>query len=348
METFVNDINNNLNELNNTDITNTESNANESNANEVNTEVNKNDVNTSELKNEERKILVHDNDFNNLVILKGKIEGVDFLDPLYASKVMKLDLFKIATFNSKNFMEMIGELLEIDSYKINKLKVKKEFIGDELNYAYEMLYVDLKDHVDFHTDENKNEFATILNNNGDTIYSNAIIVKNYIPSLSDEMTLHSVSKKDIERLLYHRVYTKIATFDTFENYWREDIVNGDMTVYAEKYFEGEQFLKLEFAFLLHNVNIWYTSDYGLYDVCGKLVSDRIDKCIIFSMRSEEYRGNITIDEINKIIKLSNILKSYNVPAEEKEDRYDEHGRRIINTRYKILDKIYQNYFKEIC
>lgn len=303
--------------------------------------------------NSPRKVFVDDNVVENLVILKGNI-NVDCMDPSYASKVMNLDLFKLVKCESTTFIDVIGLSLDVDNYDIsdtneesksdkkNVLKIKKEFIGDELDYSYEMLYIDLKDYPKYHTE--KNELATILSCSGDTIYSNAMIVKNYLPSLSDTMTLHNVSKKDIERLLYNRVYNKIATFDSFDNYWKEEIISGDMEVFAKKYFEDEPFFKLEFGFLQHNMNIWYTSDYGIHDVCGKLVSDKIDKCIIFTMKSEDYRGNITIDEITKIILLSNVLKDYTTPKEEKDDKYDEHGRRIINTKYKILNKIYHNYF----
>jgi hypothetical protein len=307
--------------------------------------------------NEPRKVLIDDIPVDNLIIKQGIID-IDCMDPLYASKVMNLDLYKLVTFNSSNFIDMVGISLEIDKYdlmnseeesksdKKNIIKIKKEFIGDELDYSYEMLYVDLKDYPKYHKNEYKNELATILSYSGDTIYSNVIIVKNYLPSLSDTMTLHSVSKKDIERLLYNRVYNKIATFDSFDNYWKEETVSGDMELFAKKYFEDETFFKTEFGFLQHNINIWYTSDYGIHDVCGKLINDKIDKCIIFTMKSEDYRGNITIDEIHKIILLSNVLKDYNTPQQEKDDNYDEHGRRIINTRYKILNKMYHSIFNK--
>ena len=57
---------------------------------------------------------------------------------------------------------------------------------------------------------------------------------------------------------------------------------------------------------MHNINIWYTTAIdGNKTLCGTLVDKYVDKCIWFTMKSDEYRGNLTLDEVNKIIYLSN-------------------------------------------
>ena len=54
------------------------------------------------------------------------------------------------------------------------------------------------------------------------------------------------------------------------------------------------------------------------------------------------RGNITLSEVEKIIKLSNYLESpYKMDNKWCEDEKDIHGRNIIKNRFKILDNVYK-------
>jgi hypothetical protein len=190
--------------------------------------------------------------------------------------------------------------------------------------------------IEFHNPNNLNELASLINVNGEHIYSSAIIFRNHLPSLSDSMTLCDVTKKDIERLLFDRVHTKIVTCD--EGKWVEDRVVGDLNNFAQIFFDNAQYEKLEIPFLMHNINIWYTtSSDGNYSLCGNLIDDTIDKCIWFSMKSDEYRGNLTLDEVKKIIYLSTVLKSYKTPEKFFEEKNDSLGRKIIYNKYKVLD-----------
>jgi hypothetical protein len=58
------------------------------------------------------------------------------------------------------------------------------------------------------------------------------------------------------------------------------------------------------------------------------------------MKSTEYRGNLTLNEVNKIIHLSKILTDYSTPKEYIDDTNDHLGRKIIYTKYKVLDLMY--------
>ena len=280
------------------------------------------------------------NNFDSLLVKSGPIDSLHWLDIDYASKLMKLDLYDSVTMNKENFFEMIGKSLEVEKYNSSKLNIISNIIGDEPNYLYQLFYIDLKEYKEFHKDENINHMANLLNVNDDVIYSNAIIFKNYFPSLSESMTLETVTKKDIEKLLYHRVNTKVVTFD--DNF-TEQLVEGDLTIFATKFFDGDTYKKIEMGFLLHNINIWYTTDYGNHDVCGKLVNDKIEKCIIFTMKTDEYRGNITLEEVNKIIDLSRKLDTFITPEELSKEKIDNYGRKIINDKYKVLDYLYNKY-----
>lgn len=286
-------------------------------------------------------VMENNDDFDCLVINPGSIQHVSWIESNYAGKLMELDLFKLIKTNSTNFIEVLATHLNIEKYKIKNLNVKTEIIAEEPYYLYELLYVDLEKAVEYHTDDNLNELASLLNINGDKIYSAAIIFKNHIPSLSDSMTLCAMSKEDLRRILHDRVHTKIVVGDD-ENYY-ENIVVGDINNYAERFFDGEKYEKIELPFLMHNINIWYLpSEYGTTNMCGNLINKPIEKCFWFSMKTDEFRCNLTLNEVNKIIYLSKVLTDYKTPSELLCEKNDSFGRKIIYNKYKVLDLIYDN------
>jgi hypothetical protein len=286
------------------------------------------------------KIKMENNDtFDCLIIKPGSIQHIPWIDPNYAAKLMELDLFNSVNTNQNNFIEVVSLNLEVNKFKINNLNVKTEIVAEEPYYIYEMLYVDLDQATEYHKDENLNELASLININGDKIYSNAILFKSHLPSLSDSMTMCTITKEDIRRVLHDRVYTKIVIGD--DDTWVEDRVVGDISKYADIFFDGDKYEKLEIPFLMHNINIWYsTTEYGNANLCGNLIDDSIDKCIWFSMKSDEFRGNITLDEVKKIISLSKVLTDFKTPAELLEEKNDQYGRKIIYNKYKVLDWVY--------
>ena len=75
-----------------------------------------------------------------------------------------------------------------------------------------------------------------MNTNGDDIYYNALLFKNYLPSLTNSMNLISITKSDIKNILHSRVNTKIVIWD-IENQWQEIEVIGDLTIFAKTFFE---------------------------------------------------------------------------------------------------------------
>lgn len=271
----------------------------------------------------------NNNFFDCLIIKQGKIDHLSWNDPNYISNLLKLDLFETIRTNNDNFVEFLATNLNIKDYNIKNLSVKTEIICDEPNYVYELMYIDTKDETFA-----ANEMANLININGEKVYSNAILFKNFVPSLTDSMYVCDVSKKDLEKILYDRVHTKVVIYD--EEYKEKEVV-GDLNFFASSFLDDE-FKKLEIPFLMHNINIWYTEGYD--KVCGKLIKE-IDKCIWFTMKSDEYRGNLTLDEVKKIIHLSDKLKDYNTPLEFLEEKFDSLGRKIVYNKYKILDFIYE-------
>jgi hypothetical protein len=287
------------------------------------------------------EIVMENNDnFDCMVILPGSIEKVSWLQSTYSFELMKLDLFEMVPTNKDNFMEVLATKLDVDKYKIQDMNVKTSIVAEEYSYVYQLMYIDMEKNAEYMIKENLNEMASLINTNGDKIYSNAILFKNYLPSLSDSMSLVSITKKDVGDFLHNRVYTRIVSWD---DSWDEKVVMGDLNIFAHDFFDDNNIIKIEFPFLMHNINIWYTTfSYGR-DVCGKLLNKKIDKCIWFTMKSDEIRGSINYDEVKKIIYLSEKLDNYITPGYMTEEKFDSMGRKIIYNKYKVLDYMYNNY-----
>ena len=281
------------------------------------------------------------NNFDILIIKPNKINDISWLDLDYSKKLMNLDIYEIYTTNKNDFENMIYTKLNISSLNIPNLIIKNEIIGEEPYYIYELLYIDTNN-INYENNDNINELATLLNINDDKIYNNVIILKTFIPSLSDSMLFESITKNNIQLLLHNRVNTKIVIWD-WTNGWKEEEIMGDLTTYINILFEGDNYNKININFLMHDINIWYVEDKYGDKVCGNILNKSLEKCIWFTMKSEDYRGNLTLDEVNKIIKLSLHLENYNIPDEFTIDKYDKYNRKIIYNKFKILDCIYDKY-----
>jgi hypothetical protein len=277
-------------------------------------------------------------EFECLLIKKGDISHISWMDNDYCNKLMTLDLFTSILVNEENFIKNITTNLEIEKYNLKNVIIKTEIVGEDQYYLYELIYIELQNDDEYNQEKDINELGSLININNEKIYSNAILLKTHFPPLTNSIILTTVTKKDLELLLYHRVNTKLVIWN---DVWKEENIKGDLNIYAQEFFDGDDYEKIEISFLMHNINIWYTSIDGFEkDVCGKLINKPIEKCILFTMKSEEYRGNITLDEIKKIIYLSNVLTSYDTPNKFSKDETDYLGRKIIYNKYKVLDIMY--------
>ena len=155
------------------------------------------------------------------------------------------------------------------------------------------------------------------------------------------MLLVDVTKKDISNILNDRVHTKVVIWD-WDNSWKEITVQGDLHSFINRLFEGDNYKKLNIDFLMHDINIWYVSDNYGEKVCGNILNTPIEKCVWFTMKSEELRGNLTLDEVQKIIHLSKILNNYKIPSIFLDEKKDSYNRKIIYNKYRVLDYMYAN------
>jgi len=293
------------------------------------------------------------NNFNILLIKPNKIDNLDWHDNNYTDNIIQLDIYENLICNSENFIEILTDKILLNKYKDKKnLEITTQLVAELPDYIYEILYIEEltkdndKDNDKLTINDNKltivdNEFnniGTLLNTNSMDLYGNVLLMKTYIPTLSNSIIINDCFKDDIKIILNRRINTNIVIYD---DEWTELTVKGNLVDFANDFFD-DTYCKLEIPFLLHNINIWYeTCDGCATTTCGKILTKPIYKCIWFTMITDEYRGNINLFEVSKIIKISNVLDFPFTPKKEWiEDKIDEYGRKIIKNKYKILDQAY--------
>jgi hypothetical protein len=278
--------------------------------------------------------------FDILLIKPTEIDHLDWKSVSYTNDILNLDCYELLTASSENFINILAENLQIDKYNYRKdlVEVVPQVICEMQNYIYEILYIDEINE----NDDKINNLGNLLNINGKKIYGNVILMKTYVPSLSKSIIIENIIKDDIKIILDKRVNTNIVLFDSE---WSDKIVIGNLEEFANTFFEGPYY-KFETGFLMHNINIWYELCEGCSTkTCGTIIQKPVYKCLWFSMITDEYRGSLYLDEVKKIIKISEKLdKPYNPKEEWIAEEKDEYNRKVIKNKYKVLDLAFRELF----
>jgi len=288
-----------------------------------------------------------------LLITPNSIESRDWSASNYTTSLLSDTFCQYTMIDPKDYVYKISELLSVGSYIYCDVKVC--IISEETDYIDEIMYIDLL--PEFKTNENKNDFATLLNLNGDIIHGNAIVSRTKISSTVDlynttnksvPMFYIDVNIENLDKMMHQRAHTKLITYDSDNETYNEIEVFGPLDHFAEIFFGEAQYnyKKIELGFLKHNINIWYSENkYGNLDVFGNILPElsRVDKMIVFTMWTENYRGNLLLDEFTKIKFLSKKLNNYDVPVEFTEESLDDINRVIVKNKYRILNTIYNKY-----
>jgi hypothetical protein len=297
-----------------------------------------------EITEEENKVkMSNTSSFKLLVIEPNQIKDRDWSQPNYLHDLVNDKFCKYLSVNPDEYIKFMGEHLEVEKY--NEPYVKIEVIFEEKDYITEMMYVEVKKE-----DEDKyvlNEFANLLNIGHDKIFGNVIINRSYVSSTNNDMHLDDITPDKLQYSLYKRANTTVILYDADNESFKEEDVFGPIDVYAEKFFDSKKYniKKEEISFLKHNICIWYTEDeYGLSNIIGNLIpyNIKVDKMLVFSMWTEDYRDSLYLEEFNKMINISKKITDYNVPEEYIKEEKDHLGRDIVKNKYKILNLMYNN------
>ena len=286
----------------------------------------------------------NEGEFQIIVIKPNNIENFDYNLPNYMEEITNQDFFEEIKVRQENFQEKIAECLRIKQF--NGKQVDTNTFYEEKGYIYELMFLNLT--KEQQSDETENQLASLMDINGEKLYGYVMIFKTHIPIDSNKMVFCDLCVKDIAKIMNERANTKLVLYE--EEQWREEGVKGPIDNFGDKFFEEDKYhiKKTEFAFLRHNINIWYTkSEYGEDKVCGKLLDERIDKCMWFSMATDTVRSHLTLDEVKKIIKLSEVLEDYNTKNEMIKEERDSYNRNILKTKHRILEIMYNKHFKNL-
>lgn len=281
------------------------------------------------------------NNIKCLLINTNNIDNIKWSDNDYISQICNLNIYKFIDINSDNFTSVISQCFDYEF--LNDIRIDKQIIFEESEYVYELLYINSILEKDEVKEKYLNGVGTLLNTIYDEskIYFNCILLKTYLPFNSESIIFHDTTIKDIEKILFNRANKKIVIYD---DDYKEEILFGDIEVFSKSFFNDEYYIKKEVKFLSHNLNIWFTtSEYGEANICGKIISNLIDKCIIFIKNDENNLGQLSLDELKKIIYLSKKLDKYEVPDEFLEEKLDKYNRKIIYNKYKILNLLYNKF-----
>jgi hypothetical protein len=279
-----------------------------------------------------------DNSFNftAMLIKPNEISNFDFNKSSYLNDIFNNN-HEIFEIDPINFMEIIGSKLEVNKYKKeNKINtVKNNVFFQNENFLYEIFFINLD--KEFHIN-NVNELASLINIEGDEIYGNAIILKTNIPLENFEMKFVDIKLEDLITCLESRKEPLAVILEDGE-YYEQRIA--DIDLFALKFFNNEYFEKKELGILHHNLNIWYSKgdDYG--EKLTNLINIKIDKAIFFSYQYQNYRCDLSLDEVKKLIKMAekNIFK---VNEEIIKEEKDNLGRVINKNKFRILNMHYNN------
>jgi len=284
--------------------------------------------------------------FQILLVKPGKISHIPWQSSQYLDVLFNLAIYQPIKTNPDKFLLNLAESLETN--KEMHSDVITSVIFESPSYLYEMIYVN---YADYETpDSEENEFGTLINTKGKTVYGNLLITKTQIQQTNTSMKFVNMEMEDLYKVFKSRAEHQGVIYEDgeFKEYiWKGDKSN--LKNVLDDIFDGENPKHIEFPFLLHNINIYYRSlNKEKYDkhVLGKLVEVPIYQCFIMTYLTDDLFGNITLKEVKDIIYLSNILEEYKPDQDLLKDEFDEFNRKIIKNKYRILNKTIEKYSQE--
>ena len=152
-------------------------------------------------------------EFEILVISPNNIESYDYNNPGYVTKLVNENFNKIIKVNPENFMEKIAVNFNIDSFDAEDRNIVTQVFYDKPEYFYEILFLDVRTKEN-KVPKNENQFASMINTQGEKIYGNAIIMKTFIPNDNDKsMVFSNMTQTDLFDIIDSRANTKVIVYE---------------------------------------------------------------------------------------------------------------------------------------
>lgn len=283
--------------------------------------------------------------FNAILVKPFNTENYDWANVDYIHSLFENNNCSIVPINyeKKLMLTDIAKYLEIDKY--NEPYITPHIIGFDKEYTYEIIYSTFTPEKEDIANIKHNGLGTIIDLQGKEVFGNFLLLKLNTPYTDYTSKYIDIKKNDIINHLNKRVHTNIIIYEDDE--FREEIVPGNTEKVAEVLFEDDynKLKRIEIPFLKHNINIWYIEDnYGEQKVFGKLIDENIKifKAIFFTKITNELRGNLSLDEITKIIYLSKHLDTFILSDTDDLVKHEKNKNNvnIIKNKYRILESVY--------
>jgi hypothetical protein len=246
-----------------------------------------------------------------------------------------------------DYESCIVNLADFDQLTFDKVVVVESTTGNMDNF-HSCLQLIRNKFVKKYSYENKiyvsRKKAVTADDGGRRVEDDDVLAEYYTNNGYSVVYFEDMTSNELYKVLHDRGFNKVLSWNDEAEKWSVEEVYGPIDKFAETFFEGEKYQTSEIAFLKHNLNILYLkSQYGKDNIMGSLLNCKVEKILVYTMLTNEIRGNLTIDELQKIIKLSLILTPPFKPENKWfEDEKDEHGRTIIKNRFRVLDSVFKD------
>lgn len=284
--------------------------------------------------------------FTFLLIKPKDISNIRPDHPEYKHFICNLEIYEEITTPAKDFFENMGKALDITKMK-NRNKpfsLHTQHIGATKTHVYEMIHFDLmpKDlPIEIY-----NGVANLIKIDYQHLFGNALMIKTEIPEDKIEVKIVDCKRKDLYELLDNRIkHIGIKVDDNGEteefNWYYED-----PSKFIEEFMVNDHKF-VEKAFLLHNLQIYYTP--GNKTDMNKLLGENYDQLIIATKITDDFYGNFTLKEFNDIKKLLNsecpleCPSEWRKPSKELELKLNKEKRKFIFNKYRALWKAKKIY-----
>ena len=187
--------------------------------------------------------IIDENEYN--------INKLDWNSPNYIHNLISQPFIKTELLTSDIFFDYIGKTFNANENNI----LVTETIGEEPLYNYQMIYMDK-----INNNNKVNHFATMINIKSDVIQGKAVLIKNYIATLNNEIKFDNMDSNALHKMIKSRGFNTLVLWDDESKKWHEEEIYGSVEIYAKKFFEDEQYKTCEIAFLKHNL-IFFNFEY---------------------------------------------------------------------------------------
>ena len=290
---------------------------------------------TTKMEIHQSDLIFENEEFSIITIDPNNIFKLNYNDPLYLNHLTRY--MNIEVLKTNKFLEEIAKHSNIKKYP-NCHNLKTQIIGFDENYVYEMIFMYFDEGSEM-LEEMKNDLGTLLNIEGVEIYGRCMIFKSYVSNKDYSMKLDYLSKNDLIYLLETRKSPKMIIYN--DNKFTEEHIS-NINEYSKK-LTDEKMKEKEINYLGYNLKIFYEENENGENVLGGLIDNKINKLLIHSLYGSMI-DNLSLNELKKLIELSKLNKK-EIDKEFLNKKYDNYGREIINTKYRLLNLMYDKYVK---